>query len=44
MNQKFLAGLGNIYVNEAIFMCKINPKMKSSKIPNGANYCISFKY
>ena len=34
MNQKFLAGLGNIYVNEAIFMSKINPKTKSYKIPN----------
>ena len=34
LNQKFLAGLGNIYVNEAIFMSKINPKTESYKIPN----------
>ena len=31
MDQKFLAGLGNIYVNEAIFLSKINPKTKVSK-------------
>ena len=29
MNQNFVAGLGNIYVNEAIFLSKINPKLKS---------------
>ena len=34
MNQKFLAGLGNIYVNEAIFMSKINPNTQSFKIRN----------
>ena len=34
MNQNFLAGLGNIYVNEAIFLSKINPKLKSENIPN----------
>ena len=34
LSQKFLAGLGNIYVNEAIFMSKLNPKIKSYKIPN----------
>ena len=33
MNQKFVAGLGNIYVNEAIFMSKINPKIQSFKLP-----------
>jgi len=33
MNQKFLAGLGNIYVNEVIFMSKINPRIRSNKIP-----------
>ncbi len=32
MNQKFVAGLGNIYANEVIFMSKINPKVKSNKI------------
>ena len=25
MNQKFVAGLGNIYCNEVLFLCKINP-------------------
>ncbi len=34
MNQKFLAGLGNIYVNEAIFLSKINPKTKSCNLTN----------
>ncbi len=33
MNQKFLAGLGNIYVNEALFLSKINPKVRSNQIP-----------
>ena len=33
MNQKFIAGLGNIYVNEALFLSKINPKVRSNKIP-----------
>ena len=32
MNQKFVAGLGNIYVNEAIFLSKINPKTKAYRI------------
>ena len=33
MNQKFLSGLGNIYVNEALFLSKINPKIKANNIP-----------
>ena len=32
MDQKFIAGLGNIYVNEALFLSKINPKVRSNKI------------
>ena len=32
MNQKFIAGLGNIYVNEALFLSKINPKVRSNKM------------
>ncbi len=28
MDQKFVAGLGNIYVNEAIFLSRIHPKIK----------------
>ena len=34
MNQKFVAGLGNIYVNEANFLSKLNPKIKLNKISN----------
>ena len=34
MDQKFLAGLGNIYVNEVIYMSKINPKIRSNKLSN----------
>lgn len=29
MDQKFICGLGNIYVNEALFLSKINPNKKS---------------
>ena len=25
MNQKFVSGLGNIYCNEILFLCKLNP-------------------
>ena len=32
MNQSFVAGLGNIYVNEAIFLSKINPLTKVNKL------------
>jgi formamidopyrimidine-DNA glycosylase len=28
MDQKFISGLGNIYVNEVLFLSKINPKRK----------------
>ena len=28
MDQKFLAGLGNIYVNEILFLCKIKPNRR----------------
>ena len=34
MNQKFVSGLGNIYVNEAIFLSKISPKSRVNKISN----------
>ncbi len=34
MDQKFLAGLGNIYVNEAIFLSKINPRLKVNNLTN----------
>ena len=34
MNQKFLSGLGNIYVNEAVFMSKLNPRIKVKKLLN----------
>ena len=32
MDQRFIAGLGNIYVNEALFLSKINPNARSNKI------------
>ena len=32
MDQKFLAGLGNIYVNEILFLCKIKPNRKLFKL------------
>ena len=32
MNQKFIAGLGNIYCNEILFLCKINPNKIVKKI------------
>ena len=32
MDQTFVAGLGNIYVNEALFMSKINPSRISSSL------------
>ncbi len=32
MDQKFLAGLGNIYVNEILFLSKIKPKKKVSRL------------
>ena len=32
MNQKFIAGLGNIYCNEILFSCKINPNRIAKKV------------
>jgi len=32
MNQKFVAGLGNIYCNEILFLCKINPNRNVDNI------------
>jgi len=32
MNQKFVAGLGNIYCNEVLYLCKINPARSVKKI------------
>ena len=34
MNQKFVSGLGNIYVNEVLFQSKINPLKKSKNLTN----------
>ena len=39
MNQKFIAGLGNIYCNEILFLCKLNPltivkKIKKKQLKN----------
>ena len=32
MNQKFISGLGNIYCNEILFLCKLNPHRTVKKI------------
>ena len=32
MSQKFIAGIGNIYCNEILFLCKINPLRIVKKI------------
>lgn len=32
MKQRFIAGLGNIYTDEALFLSKIHPKTKANKI------------
>ena len=32
MNQKFVAGLGNIYCNEILFLCKIRPTRIAKKV------------
>jgi len=39
MNQKFVSGLGNIYCNEILFLCKLNPlrivrKIKKDELEN----------
>jgi formamidopyrimidine-DNA glycosylase len=34
MDQKFVSGLGNIYVNEILFLSKINPEKNIKKISN----------
>ena len=32
MDQKFVSGIGNIYANEILFLCKIKPSRKVKKI------------
>ncbi len=32
MDQKFIAGIGNIYANDSLFLAKINPTTRSGKI------------
>jgi formamidopyrimidine-DNA glycosylase len=32
LNQEFLAGVGNIYADEALYACGLHPLMKSSKV------------
>ena len=34
MDQKFLSGLGNIYVNEILFLSKVKPTRKAKKLQN----------
>tara|TARA_B100000886_G_scaffold8914_1_gene5730 strand:+ start:1057 stop:1920 length:864 start_codon:yes stop_codon:yes gene_type:complete len=38
LDQKFVSGLGNIYANEILFKCKINPRKKAKFLT--ANDCI----
>ena len=32
MNQKFVSGIGNIYANEILFYCHLNPLKSISKL------------
>ena len=32
LDQTIFVGLGNIYVDEVLFLCKLNPKLKASKL------------
>ena len=34
LDQKFVSGIGNIYANEILFFCKLNPLKKSGKLSN----------
>ena len=34
MDQKYISGLGNIYVNEILFSSSINPRILSSRLSN----------
>ena len=34
LDQKFVSGIGNIYANEILFLCKLNPSKKSGKLQN----------
>ncbi len=34
MDQKFISGIGNIYANEILFLCKIKPNRKIKKLEN----------
>ncbi len=34
LDQRFVSGVGNIYANEILFFCKINPLKKSGKLTN----------
>ena len=40
MDQKFVSGIGNIYANEIIFNCKINPTKNISKLTSKNIYDI----
>jgi formamidopyrimidine-DNA glycosylase len=40
LDQSFLAGLGNIYVDEALFQSGIQPLSLSSSIPKSRVYCL----
>ena len=34
MDQKFVSGIGNIYANEILYFCKINPNKKAKNLKN----------
>ncbi len=34
LDQNFVSGIGNIYANEILFFCKINPSLQSGKLTN----------
>ena len=38
MDQKVVAGLGNIYVNELLWRAKVNPKTKVAKVPKEKSF------
>lgn len=41
LNQQIVAGLGNIYVNEVLFACKLNPVMKAGSLSRHDTACLA---
>lgn len=40
MNQKLIAGIGNLYADEVLFQCKIHPKTKAINLSEKEKTCI----